>query len=179
MVFSRLLALHFPEVASLLEKAGMAAEAFASKWLVGLCLHVLPFRALLEFYDGFFAEGAAFLFKFALSLVGVVQGRLLACAPTDASTIFALLRLDPAHLPDGDGAHDDIVAGAKAWDISAETIASLRAEEQAKLDAKMAKVRAAEASMAAQDESDDEIVFSDEEEDEDPEERLRKLAEAN
>mmetsp|Transcript_3917 Transcript_3917/g.10116 ORF Transcript_3917/g.10116 Transcript_3917/m.10116 type:complete len:362 (-) Transcript_3917:256-1341(-) len=180
MVFTRLVAEHFPEVSALLQQAGMAAEAFASKWFVGLCLHVLPFRALLDFYEGFLSEGALYLFKFALSLVGCMQPRLLECKPTDASAIFALLRLDPSVLPDADGVHDQIVAGAARWDLSEAHVAALRAEEQAALDAKMAKVRAAEASMAAEDgEDSDEIVFSDDEEDEDPEERLRRLAEAN
>lgn len=180
MVYARLVAEHFPEVAALLGQAGVAAEAYVSKWFVGLCLHVLPFRALFAFYGHFLKQGAAFLFKFALSVVRHTSGALLACKATDASTIFSILRLDPSLYPDDHPIHDEIVASAAEWDsISPEQIATLRAEEQATLDAKMVKVREAERKMVEAAGSDDEIVFSDDEEDEDPEERLRKLAANN
>lgn len=179
MVYSRLVAEHFPDVSALLSQAGVAAEAYASKWFVGLCLHVLPFRALFAFYAALLEEGAAFLFKFALSLIRHTSSALLACKPTDASSIFAILRLDPSVYPDSHPIHDEIVSTAKEWDITDAQIAELRAQEQASLDAKMVRVRAAEAKLAEADGSDDEIVFSDEEEDEDPEERLRRLAENN
>mmetsp|Transcript_4086 Transcript_4086/g.11625 ORF Transcript_4086/g.11625 Transcript_4086/m.11625 type:complete len:355 (+) Transcript_4086:79-1143(+) len=178
MVYARLVKEHFPEVDTLLSQAGVAAEAYVSKWFVGLCLHVLPFRALFPFYEAFLTQGSTFLFRFAMSLVQHTQAKLLACASTDASGIFAILRLDPSVVPDDDPLHDDIVAGAAKWDLTDARITELRAEEQEKLDAKMARVRAAEQQLA-DEESDDEIVFSDDEEDEDPEERLRRLAEAN
>lgn len=179
MVYSKLAAEHFPEVAALLSQAGVAAEAYVSKWFVGLCLHVLPFRALFAFYSKLLEQGAPFLFKFALSLLRHTSGALLACAPTDASSIFAILRLDPALYPDDHPVHEEIVEGAALWELADERIAELREQEQAALDAKMVKVREAERKLAEEGGSDDEIVFSDEEEDEDPEERLRRLAADN
>lgn len=179
MVYSRLVGEHFPEVAQLLAQAGVAAEAYVSKWFVGLCLHVLPFRALFAFYAQLLEEGAPFLFKFALSLVRHTSSALLACKPTDASSIFAILRLDPALYPDDHAVHDAILETASDWQVSDVQIAQLRAEEEAKLDLKMARVREAERKLAEQDGSDDEIEFSDDEEDEDPEERLRRLAANN
>lgn len=179
MVYSRLVAEHFPEVSALLTQAGVAAEAYVSKWFVGLCLHVLPFRALFAFYSALLEEGAPYLFKFALSLIRHTSSALLACKPTEASSIFAILRLDPSVYPDAHPIHDDIVASAAEWDVTDAQISALRAEEQAKLDAKMVRVREAEARLAKEGGSDDEIVFSDEEEEEDPEERLRRLAANN
>jgi hypothetical protein len=179
MVYSQLVQEHFPEVFALLAEAGVAAEAYVSKWFVGLCLHVLPFGALFEFYERFLQGGAVFLFQFALSLVRHTSAQLLACKPTDASGIFAILRLDPALFPDDHPVHEEIVRTAGEWELTDARLAELRAQEQAKLEAKMVKVREAERKLAEDDDSDDEIVFSDDEEDEDPEERLRKLAEAN
>ncbi|KAJ1621538.1 rab-GTPase-TBC domain-containing protein, partial [Pavlovales sp. CCMP2436] len=112
MVYARLVTEHFPEVAQLLEKAGLAAEAYVSKWFVGLCLHVLPFRALFSFYEQFLTEGAIFLFKFSLSLVRHTSSALLACKHTDASGLFAILRLDPSLYPDDHTIHDEIVSTA-------------------------------------------------------------------
>lgn len=181
MVYARLVEEHFPEVHAQLTAAGMAAEAYVSKWFVGLSLHVLPFRALFEFYELFLREGFMVLFKFALSLIARTQGKLLQCKPTDVSELFAILRLDPSVFADDEPIHDAIVEGISAWDLAEEQIEALRAEEQGKLDARMATVRAKEASLGKDedDEDDDEIEFSDDEEDEDPEERLRRLAEAN
>jgi len=177
MVYARLVEEHFPPLHALLTGAGIAAEAYVSKWFVGLALHVLPFRALFAFWDAVLAEGSAFLFKFAMSLLQHTQARLLECPPTDASAIFAILRLDKGLFPDSDPVHDAIVEGAHKWDLDPARIEALRAEEQAKLDAKMARVRAAEQDLG--DDDDSEIEFSDEEEDEDPEERLRRLAAAH
>lgn len=32
-------------------------ETYCQKWFVGLCVHVLPFSALLDFFDAFFKGG--------------------------------------------------------------------------------------------------------------------------
>ena len=141
-------------------------EAYASKWFIGLCVHVLPFEALIAYVEGFLSEGFPFLFKFALALVEAVSPKLLACRPTDVNIILELLRLDTTQFPDdheGGAFFVRIVADAKAIEIDPAELASLRAEEQIKLDEKMRKIREREAQMAA--ESDDEIVFSDEEDD--------------
>ena len=46
MVYARLLQEREPEVAKLLHAACIVPEAYASKWFIGLCVHVLPFQAL-------------------------------------------------------------------------------------------------------------------------------------
>eukprot|EP00960_Hanusia_phi_P001764 50549-Hanusia_phi.AAC.1 len=39
------------EVAEHLEKAGLVPEAYAQKWFVGLCVHTMPFEALLDLFE--------------------------------------------------------------------------------------------------------------------------------
>ena len=46
MVYARLLQEREPKVAKLLHAACIVPEAYASKWFIGLCVHVLPFQAL-------------------------------------------------------------------------------------------------------------------------------------
>ena len=166
MVYARLVETRHPAVHALLQAACVVPEAYASKWFIGLCVHVLPFEALIAYVEGFLSEGFPFLFKFALALVEAVSPKLLACRPTDVNIILELLRLDTTQFPDdheGGAFFVRIVADAKAIEIDPAELASLRAEEQIKLDEKMRKIREREAQMAA--ESDDEIVFSDEEDD--------------
>ena len=145
----------------------MVPEAYASKWFIGLCVHVLPYEALLSYVEGFLEEGFLFLFKFSIALIEALAPKLLVLKMTDVNLILEYLRLDIAHFPDdyeGGAFFTKLVADAKAVPLEAAQIASLRAEEKVKLDEKMRKVREREAQMAAE-ESDDEIVFSDEEDD--------------
>ena len=154
------------QVGALLQSACVVPEAYASKWFIGLCVHVLPYAALFDFVEAFLAEGHIFLFKFALALVGATSEKLLACKPTDVNLIFEILRLDIVQYPDdfeGGKFFTKIVADAKTVALDPAHLAKLRAEEGEKLEEKMRKTREREAAMAA--ESDDEIVFSDEEDD--------------
>lgn len=97
MVFSRLVEERFPQVASLLQAACVVPEAYASKWFIGLCVHVLPFQvgrpassppsahhhercrvswqALLPFVEGFLRDGYVFLFRFSMALVEAISPR--------------------------------------------------------------------------------------------------------
>ena len=166
MVYARLVAERYPAVDALLTSACVVPEAYASKWFIGLCVHVLPYAALFDFVEAFLAEGHIFLFKFALALVGATSEKLLACKPTDVNLIFEILRLDIVQYPDdfeGGKFFTKIVADAKAVALDPAHLAKLRAEEGEKLEEKMRKTREREAAMAA--ESDDEIVFSDEDDD--------------
>ena len=145
----------------------MVPEAYASKWFIGLCVHVLPFEALIAYFEAFLADGFHFLFQFSLALVEAITPKLLSCKPTDVNLILEHLRLDHVHWPDdyeGGAFFTRLVADAKAVVIDPAQLAALRAEEQIKLDEKMRRIREREAQMAAE-ESDDEIVFSDEEDD--------------
>lgn len=166
MVYGRLVEERYPKVAALLQSACVVPEAYASKWFIGLCVHVLPFEALLSFVEAFLSEGYLFLFKFSLALVGAIEDKLLALKATDVNHILEMLRLDTTQFPDdtdGGAFFTRIVDAAKAVKLDEAQVASLRAEEGEKLAEKMRRTREREAQMA--EESDDEIVFSDEEDD--------------
>lgn len=163
MVYSRLVEERIPEVATVLQNACIVPEAYASKWFIGLCVHVLPFEALLHYVEGFLRDGHIFLFKFALSLLEALKPKLLECKPTDVNIILEMLRLDVCQFPDdteGGAFFLRLVDDAKAVELDPSQIASLREEEGEKLRVKMERAREREAQLAA--ESDDEIVFSDE-----------------
>jgi hypothetical protein len=100
MVYARLVGEREPEVASLLQQACVVPEAYASKWFIGLCVHVLPFRALFPFVEAFLEHGHLFLFQFALALVSRVKDRLLTFRPTDVNLILEVLRLDGCQYAD-------------------------------------------------------------------------------
>lgn len=51
MVYGRLVAERHPELGALLQQACIVPEAYASKWFIGLCVHVLPFTALFSFVE--------------------------------------------------------------------------------------------------------------------------------
>ena len=173
MVYQRLLEERVPKAAALLQQACVVPEAYASKWFIGLCVHVLPFEALLRFVEHFLEEGFVYLFKFSVACVQAIEPRLLECKFTDVNIILELLRLDTTQYPDDYDAKDGappgsfftrLVADAKAVDLDAAQITTMREEAWVVLQEKMRRTREREAQMA-EEESDDEIVFSDEEDD--------------
>ena len=170
MVFERLLAERRPAVAAALRKAGVVPEAYAQKWLVGLCVHVLPFRHLAGFVERFLRHGVAFVLRFGLALAEALEGPLLA-AGRDAARLLALLRLDVALFPDAGapdaalalpGQSDDFFAALLAAADAAEgdaavapaRVEALRVEADAELQEKLAAVRAREARMRAEEEEE-------------------------
>jgi hypothetical protein len=70
-----------------------------------------------------------------------------------------------------------ILESASSMDLQADEIDKLRAEQWALLQEKQAKVRAREEEMKREEDSDDEITFSDDESDDESEaDRLARLA---
>ena len=166
MVYGRLVQEREPQVAALLQAACVVPEAYASKWFIGLCVHVLPFAALFDFVEAFLREGHLFLFKFSLALIAATKERLLSFKPTEVNKILEVLRLDTTQYADdheGGAFFTGIVAAAASVPLEQSHVDKLREEESAVLEEKMRKTREREAQLAA--ESDDEIVFSDEEDD--------------
>lgn len=90
-VFEKLVMERYPETAKKIEESA-CAEAFCSKWFVGLNVHVLPFPSLCKFFEILFAKGNLFLFQFGLSIVDVCREDILNAK--DASQVLAILRLD-------------------------------------------------------------------------------------
>lgn len=99
-VFQELLREAMPDIAKHLVGNGIDASAYCQKWFVGLCVHVLPFEHLFTYFEGFLIGGYAFCMRFGLALLKQLGQRLL--GSSDVSRLFALLRLDPKHIP-----HDD------------------------------------------------------------------------
>ena len=165
-VFGRLMEISAPAVHTYLNSCAVLPEAYASKWFVGLCVHVLPFEVLMEFLTLYFTQGWQFLFQFALELVASIEEDMLALQGSiDPAAAFALLRLDGMRdekLASVDFTRE-IVARAKERSVDKDQISAWREEELKLIEEKLARLKALEA-----EQSDDEIVFSDEEdEDED------------
>ena len=169
-VYARLVEERLPRVSARLQDACLVPEAYASKWFIGLCVHVLPFEALISYVEAFLEQGYVFLFKFSVAVVDAISHRLLAPGPADPGAFLEHLRLDRELYPDdhSEGTFfNDLVATARDHvDIECSHIDALREEEWALLEERMRRVQEIEASMRAEF-SDDEIVFSDESDDED------------
>ncbi|KAF8822063.1 TBC domain containing protein [Cardiosporidium cionae] len=166
-VFGKLLRKFHPSVADCIELR-VPPEAYCSKWFVGLNVHVLPFEALLLFFEAFLQKGNDFLFDFALSLVRTCENDIVSAK--DLSVVLAILRLDTSVYP-----NDKMAPGSKengsfftkiVYDaynsvLDNENLAQLRreADEDMAIEEEHRLKRDAELDMG----SSDGIVFSDEE----------------
>ncbi|CDJ65719.1 TBC domain containing protein, related, partial [Eimeria necatrix] len=109
-VLQKLLQQQQPAVAARLAAFCCCPEAYCSKWFVGLNVHVLPFEALLLFFEQLLRCGAAFLFQFALALLQCCSKQLLAAA--SAAEALEILRLDPSKFPNAAKAPGQEAAGS-------------------------------------------------------------------
>eukprot|EP00922_Rhytidocystis_sp_ex-Travisia-forbesii_P012350 GHVS01018622.1.p1 GENE.GHVS01018622.1~~GHVS01018622.1.p1 ORF type:complete len:358 (+),score=69.37 GHVS01018622.1:62-1135(+) len=167
-VFWKLVRKFFPHVSAHLENTA-PPEAFCSKWFVGLCVHVLPFRALMLFLEEFFSNGVEFLMKFGLALIENCQGDIM--ATNQVSRILAILRLDVTEYDDlrkvaGDEEEGSffmkIVEDAMIFSLDGVCMDEMRADVLEEMRLEDVKRKKREAEMEPY--SDDEIVFSDEDE---------------
>eukprot|EP00916_Digyalum_oweni_P023915 GHVL01039600.1.p1 GENE.GHVL01039600.1~~GHVL01039600.1.p1 ORF type:complete len:312 (+),score=65.36 GHVL01039600.1:19-954(+) len=164
-VYEKIIKKLCPKVAAHITARGIVPEAYASKWFVGLCVHVMPFTALCDFFEAFLSQGDMFLFKFALSLVRTNEEKIL--ATKDVSLVLAILRLDVSQFPDnletddGENFFKKLIEDAINIDIECIDIDTLRSEAVSDLADEARKREEREKEM--DDISDDEIVFSDEE----------------
>ena len=161
-----------PDLHKHLLSKGVLPEMFASKWFVGLCLHVLPFECLFEFYENFLTHGAEYIFKFAIQYMSVFESLLMEAKTTSA--IMTILRAEderadwklPHELHEKqmeENIFGRIVTEAQSVTLDCD-LDSMRSDER------KAVAAAVEAAQKRDQElkdlySDDEIVFSDEEDD--------------
>uniref|UniRef100_A0A6B2LCZ4 B box-type domain-containing protein n=1 Tax=Arcella intermedia TaxID=1963864 RepID=A0A6B2LCZ4_9EUKA len=82
---------HFPAISECLRSHNVLPECFCFHWLAGLCVTVLPFSALFNFFEYFFKQGHLYLFKFGLTLVSTFKEQILKSQPLE---IYSILRLD-------------------------------------------------------------------------------------
>jgi hypothetical protein len=159
-----------PELLNHLKSKGVLPEMFASKWFVGLCLHVLPYSALFEFYENYLTHGGEYLFKFAMEYMNTFESQLMEC--TSTSELMTILRaeddradwkLPPAlhEMHVKDNIFDKIVAGALSVEFGFD-IESIRSKQRAEVAEAVTKALKRDQELKDMY-SDDEIVFSDEE----------------
>eukprot|EP01071_Lankesteria_metandrocarpae_P010241 Lankesteria_metandrocarpae@DN5315_c0_g1_i1.p1 len=177
-IFEKVLKAKMPLPANKITEC-VAAEAYCSKWFIGLNVHVLTFAALKTFFDAFLVQGHDFLYKFGLALVKVCEEDIMTAK--DVSKILAILRLDALHYPndykcynsgerttnvDTDETEENffcrIIDTALATDISDVDLEKLGIEVDEEMEAAAERRRQRDAELGLDD--DDEIVFSDEEE---------------
>ena len=79
-----------------------------------------------SFYDGFFQDGAKFLYRFALSLLSAIGSKIL--ETSDPVKLFGYLRLDPAFIKLD---FAEIIKGAEKFkiDITIDELQELRVKE--------------------------------------------------
>ena len=169
-VFYKILEKKNPRIHEHLSSKGVLPEMFVVKWFVGLCLHVLPFSALFDFYENYFTHGSEYLFKFALKYIETFESELMAAHTTHSQ--MTILRAEdekadwklPQELVERherENIFETIVNEALLVDLDCD-LDQMRAVERESVS------RAVEAAKIRDQElkdmySDDEIVFSDEE----------------
>ncbi|KAM9970719.1 hypothetical protein ACTFIW_008676 [Dictyostelium discoideum] len=87
-----------PSITKHLENNCIDAGTFCQKWFLGLCVHLLPFRYLFQFFEKFLVGGVEYLYKFSLALFTVLEKRILDAK--NPQVIFAILRLDESEIKD-------------------------------------------------------------------------------
>ncbi|KAI4839283.1 GTPase-activating protein [Plasmodium brasilianum] len=144
-------------------------EAFVSKWFIGLNVHVLTFESLMLFFEHLLKEGEIFLFKYSIALCGTLEQEIM--NTSDVSKLLALLRLDQKLFPNdykkseaqknGDFFLNIIEASLKV-DMTNIDLCKLREEACKQMQLEEEKRKQIEMERLL---TDDEIIFSDEEED--------------
>jgi len=158
-VFGDLLNKRNPKLAAHLKECFILPDMYCQKWFTALCVHTLPYEFVFDFMDGFFKIGFKFLFQFALSLMDALQEKLF--ATTNPGDLLALLRLDKEFL-DTPLDYAAIISAAHDIDVNGVDYKALREE----MYNQYILPRIERAKRAAEEDSDDEITFSDEEDDE-------------
>jgi hypothetical protein len=123
-------------------------------------VHLLPYSSLMTFLESYFVHGWQFLFKFAITVFRALSPRILS---SSTAGIFELMRLDPKQTPiENTSFFDELVNSAVDADIDLASIPGKREVAMVGVEEHLRRVREAEERRKAE-ESDDEIVFSDEE----------------
>jgi len=168
-VYQQILEKFYPEVGAHVGKMA-PPEAYCSKWFVGFNVHVLPFEALAAFLDEFLSRNGDFLFQHAMGVISNCENDIL--ESKDVSRTLAILRLDVSVYPDDTRASKNdkagsfftkIVEDAVNFNLEDVDLDALRAAAMIEIEEAAEKRKQREIELGL-DESDDEIVFSDEEE---------------
>ncbi|KAF4715618.1 Rab GTPase-activating protein 1 [Perkinsus olseni] len=173
-VFGELMQKRMPQLHAHLSSKGVLPEMYCSKWFIGLGLHVLPFEALLDFYELYFEHGVeGYLFKFALMYMQTFENILMECK--DTHSVMTILRAEdpacdwklPKQLAELEEKHkvfEEIVNDALSIDLAEFDLPKMRAERRAQVAGEVERAKQREQELKDMY-GDDEIVFSDEEDD--------------
>eukprot|EP01053_Blabericola_migrator_P008821 Blabericola_migrator_1__8820@NODE_465_length_8250_cov_107_590737_g363_i0_p4_GENE_NODE_465_length_8250_cov_107_590737_g363_i0NODE_465_length_8250_cov_107_590737_g363_i0_p4_ORF_typecomplete_len322_score70_01RabGAPTBC/PF00566_18/1_5e18_NODE_465_length_8250_cov_107_590737_g363_i072478212 len=170
-VLERLLRVRDPELADHLAEYTVPG-AYCSKWFIGMNLHVLPFAAIVRWYEILLATGERALFQYGLSVI--LRNRDYLMSQKDASKILELLRFEKNVYPNDkkrDPALTDSVVdvnepGSFYMDIVEHSVDIVVHEDEIEKFRDEVSREMAEAEDRRNqhvESSDDEIVFSDEE----------------
>lgn len=169
-VWYELVKLKFPQVYDHLLKVGVAPDMYCQKYFGGLCIHLLPFKHLFVFLDGFFEQGFRYSFMFALSLIKILRESILQYG--DHTSLMALLRLDSQMAPPllekqgkalDDSFFNEILEGASSFADFVNNIHYQELRERVFKEKFLQRmIKATSIDMGPVLEDDDEIVFSDE-----------------
>jgi len=176
MVLNELTRIYFPKLLQHLEKVGFAKDnthMYCVKWFAGLGLHMMPFSTMFSFIELFLLNGREFLFQFSMAYFQELETAIMSNAAMNL--VNALLRNE--HIDDHKKAHPSISAwpevkffekvlrNATLFDLDSKVdFRDLLEKEHARYAETVLLRRARMDEMKKKDmESDDEIVFSDEE----------------
>ncbi len=183
-VFAAMLKERDRELSDHFAKNTLMPDTYCQKWFVALCVHVLPFSTLMNFLTHFFEEGHIVFFKFGLSLAAHLRTRLI--ASNNPGELFSLLRLDQSNFGTKDQtkeakvqvfieAADAIVAGARKVSLEGFNIEEMRKVAFETIVGPRVENARKRMAQREEEDSDSEIVFSDESDDEDEKEVTDKM----
>lgn len=171
-VLHRLIKEQRPALAGHLERLGAVPEMYAVKWFVGLCVHVLPWEQLLDFWESYFQHGTVFLLAFGLAFVAEFEHELLAAQSTGG--VLSVLRMEdptadwrfPTVLGSSVEARlrrtiEAALSATRSGRPDPGHVAQMRLEEAVRVKGEVERAQHAMQALA-ENYDDDEIVFSDE-----------------
>eukprot|EP01133_Synstelium_polycarpum_P014363 gene14363-16949_t len=123
--FYHILQKQFPNITAHLEKNIIDPGTFCQRWFLGLCVHLLPFKQLFQFFEMFLEGGREFLLRFGLAMFKTLESKVL--GTTNPNTIFGLLRMDPLYVT-GDELFQSIIDNCSTFDLSEFDLPAIRVQ---------------------------------------------------
>lgn len=74
---------------------GVVPQMWAVKYFVGLCVHLLPFEAVFDYWELVFEHGHVFVFKFLYAFLQYFRDQIMAA--TSTSGLMTIMRVEDPH----------------------------------------------------------------------------------
>ena len=78
-----------------LESKGVVPQMWSVKYFIGLCVHLLPFEAVFDYWDNVFEHGHVFVYKFLAAFLAYFRDQLMAATAT--SGLMTIMRVEDPH----------------------------------------------------------------------------------